>query len=102
MFEEALDAAVLDFQETQKRREEQEKMKQEWEDEKERDRMERERTGEAYEEEVKEWEEVEDVPFLTVDEKYVVCLDTMGQDREYSEEERRAVLNTVKSFRDCW
>ena len=32
----------------------------------------------------------------------MVCLNTMGQDREYTEEEMRFALNTVKFYGDEW
>lgn len=41
-------------------------------------------------------------PFKTAEEKFVVCLDTLGQDREFSEDERRFILNTVDKFRQAW
>ena len=52
--------------------------------------------GQEFEPEVKEWEEIECAPYKTEDKKYVVCLDTMGQDREFTIEEKRFALNTVK------
>ena len=47
-------------------------------DEKQREREDKKRTGEAYEPEAKEWEEVTEKPFDTFEEKYVVCIDTLG------------------------
>lgn len=41
-------------------------------------------------------------PFLSTEEKFVVCLDTMGQDREFTPEQRRFVLNTVDKYRKIW
>jgi hypothetical protein len=32
----------------------------------------------------------------------VVCLDTLGQDREFSEEQRRFILEAIKRFRGLW
>lgn len=58
----------------------------EWEEEKQHEREEKERAGEAYEPEPREWEEIAEKPFDTFEEKYVVCLDTLGQDRELSDE----------------
>ena len=34
--------------------------------------------------------------------KFVVCLNTLGQDREFSEAERMHALRTVQKFRDEW
>ena len=55
-----------------------------------------------FEEEVKEWPPVEPAPFLTRKISYCVCLNTMGQDRKYSEEEKLAALRTVQEYRDRW
>ena len=41
-------------------------------------------------------------PLETAKEAFVVCLDTLGQDRELTPEEKRFVLQTVKSFREIW
>jgi len=32
----------------------------------------------------------------------VVCIDTLGQDRELSDDDKRFVLNTVKNYREMW
>jgi hypothetical protein len=40
----------------------------------------------VFEPEVKEWEEILEKPFDIVEERYVVCLDTLGQDRELSDD----------------
>jgi len=44
----------------------------------------------------KEWPEIKPVTYHTFPVKYVICLDTMGQDREFTLEERRFVLETVQ------
>ena len=48
-----------------------------------------------WEPEEREWEQVKMTPNLTQDEKYVVCLDTMGQDRELTDEQKEFALTTV-------
>jgi hypothetical protein len=50
-----------------------------------REREEKEKLGEAYEPEYKEWPEILEKPFDYIEEKYVICLDTLGQDRELTE-----------------
>ena len=35
-------------------------------------------------------------------QKFVVCLDTMGQDREFTNDQRRFVLETVLAFKKAW
>lgn len=86
LFEDALDNAVLDYITVQKSREEQNKERFEWEDEQNRLREEREKNGEIYEPEPREWEVIEEKPFDTIEEQYVVCIDTLGQDREVDDE----------------
>lgn len=58
--------------------------------------------GETYEKEVKELEQVNCSPFNSTQSKFVVCIDTMGQDCEISDEHRRFVLKTVQAFREQW
>ena len=31
-----------------------------------------------------------------------MCLDTLGQDREFSEDQRRFILNTLRKFIQLW
>ena len=50
----------------------------------------------------KEWPEIKPVVYQTTQQKYVICLDTMGQDREFTPEQRRFVLETVQAFRLAW
>ena len=55
-----------------------------------------------WEPEEREWEQVKMTPNLTQDEKYVVCLDTMGQDRELTDEQKEFALTTVERFIEIW
>lgn len=98
----ALDAAVADSLQLRKARDEQDKLKAEWEDEQEKLKDEKERAGEPFIPEAKEWEKLEEKQFITKKKSYVVCLDTLGQDREFTDEERRFVLTTIKHFRGVW
>lgn len=82
----ALDAAVADSIQLKKAREEQEKLILEWEEEQEKLKEEKERAGEAYLAEPKEWEKLMEKPFITKKKSYVVCLDTLGQDREFTDD----------------
>jgi len=52
--------------------------------------------------ETKVWEEIVPKPFETVKVSYVVCLNTMGQDREFTEQEKLFALRTARTFRDYW
>jgi hypothetical protein len=58
--------------------EEQNKEKYEWEEEQNRLREEKEKMGEPFEPEPKDWEVIEEKPFDTIEEQYVVCIDTLG------------------------
>ena len=49
-----------------------------------------------------DWPEIKPKPFTTQKIQYVVCINTMGQDREFTEEEIRCALDTVKKYRDEW
>ena len=51
--------------------------------------------GEAFDEEERNFEQIESPPFRTVEEKFVVGLDTMGQDRQFTVEQKRLALETV-------
>jgi hypothetical protein len=53
-------------------------------------------------EEEREWAEIPELPLETHEVKYVVCLDTLGQDREFDEDCKRFVLSTVRAFQKCW
>lgn len=60
------------------------------------------RNGEPYEAEARHWDEILEKAFLAKKKRYVVCIDTIGQDRELSDDQRRFVLQTVKQFRLIW
>jgi hypothetical protein len=58
--------------------------------------------GEVFDEEEREWEVIEQKEFTSVEEKYVVMLDTLGQDRQFTSEQKRFVLNTITRFGWIW
>jgi len=60
------------------------------------------RNNETYDEEEKEWEVIESSPYQTFEEKWIVCIDTMGQDRELTDEQKRFALSTVQKYKDIW
>lgn len=45
---------------------------------------------------------IEYADFISSEQKYVICLDTMGQDRPFTDEQKRFVLNVVQKFRENW
>ena len=58
--------------------------------------------GETYEKEVKEIVKEELQPFNCTQKKFLICIDTMGQDCEITDDNRRAVLETINIFRAQW
>jgi len=51
---------------------------------------------------VREWPVIKIDDFHTEEMKYVVCIDTMGQDRELSEEHKRFALETIERYIKIW
>jgi len=41
-------------------------------------------------------------PIKTENKKFVVCIDSMGQDRVFNQEERRFILETIHKYRTHW
>lgn len=103
LHDDALEAAVADYLDVTQRNEQQEKEKIAYEEEQNQIREQKAAAGEQYEpEEERSWEAIEYAPFQTIEEKYVVCLDTMGQDREFTDEQKRFALETIKRFKESW
>lgn len=80
----SFDTAFKDFQNYKQRIREQNEEKAAHEITVETARAEAEATGGVYEEEEREWEEIELEPVQHVLKKFVVCIDSMGQDREFT------------------
>lgn len=55
-----------------------------------------------WEEEQASWENVKEDPFVTQKREYVVCADTMGQDREISLEDREYLEKFTKLLAQSW
>ena len=51
---------------------------------------------------MKEWAKIDEKGFLSKKKKSVVCVDTLGQDRELTEDQRRFVLKTIAQFKQIW
>lgn len=64
--------------------------------------MEKANQGEIYEPVPKEWEEVPEPVVITELKKFVVCLDTMGQDREFTADQKVFALKSVLRFKKHW
>ena len=72
-------------------------------DDAERDRKEEcEANDQPYEYKAFDGPEIKAKPFTTHNIQYVICLNTMGQDREFTPEQIRLALDTVKQYRDDW
>lgn len=100
--EKALDQSIIDYQAYLKAVEEQAKLKRDWDEETERIREEKEKAGESFFQDERVWPAIEEQPFLTKKKQFVVILDTLGQDREFTVEQRRFALDTVKNFAGIW
>ena len=102
LFVESYNDGVRDALSVRKLAQEQEEARREH-DEKEAERKEEcDANDQEYEYDAGEWPEIEAKPFTTQSIQYVICLNTMGQDREFTQEEIRYALDTVKMYRNEW
>lgn len=92
LFDEALEQAVADMLEVQQKLEAQEKEKNEYYESFNARKEQAVNAGEVFDEEERQWEEIECRPFACVEEKYVVMLDTLGQDRQFTADQKRFIL----------
>ncbi len=99
LFEEALNAAVIDYIDVRQKQKEQDEEKKHYYEKLEEEKNEDE--GEQTREERK-WEEIKPQPFRTERISFVVCLNTLGQDREFTEEEKKLALRTARDYKDRW
>lgn len=58
--------------------------------------------GIEFEPEEREWPEIILDEFRTQEQKYVICIDTMGQDREITDEQKQFTLETVERYIEIW
>ena len=65
-----------------------------------KDKEEKERNGEDYVPEDKDWEDINAKDFSTDDVHFVVCLNTLGSDKEFTENEKLEALRTVQKFKE--
>ena len=99
---EAFDAGLQDMLSVFDRQKQRAEDIKAWEETQREMQEEAEAAGEAFTPEQKVFEEIEIAPFKTEKVTYVVCLNTMGQDRRFSEEERKMALRTIQRFRNTW
>lgn len=84
MFEEAFDAAIENYNLVNLQRKNQEREMKEFDDQQAEMEEEKKEAGEEYVREQKEWKQFNFAEFKTRQKQFVVCLNTMGQDREFS------------------
>ena len=102
LFTEAYADGIKDALSCKERMKEQEEQKREH-DEKEKDRKEEcEANDTEYVRDDGNWPEIKPKPFTTQKVQFVVCMNTLGQDREFTEEEIQCALKTTKMYRDEW
>ena len=102
LFEDSVDAALTDYVEKQKLRDEQEKERQEFDEAQAEAKDAALKAGEAFEPEEKEWAEIVNEDYATNAQKFVVCIDTLGQDRQLTDDQKRFALATTSKFRELW
>lgn len=49
-----------------------------------------------------EWKNIQFAPFKTFKEEYILCLDTLGQDRTFTDDEKRFALETIQEYKQAW
>lgn len=102
MYEAALDAAVDNYSDVNEKKKELENEKKAWDEEQEEIRKEKEAAGEPFEPEVRNWPNYSYQPFKNQKEQFVICLNTMGQDRQFTADEKNFALTTVRHFKKTW
>jgi hypothetical protein len=102
LYESSLDKAFENHFAIAQEKEAQEKVKQEHEEKVQKEREEKEAAGEVYKEEPFELKNIEEPPYPTQEREYVLCLDTIGQDRAFSEAERNFALDIAKHVVVSW
>lgn len=95
------DAGIKDANVIKQKLAEQEEEKKIW-DQEQQEKKEAAEEGEDYVPDEKVWKEILPAEFQTKDVQFVVCLNTLGQDREFTAEEVKFALETVKLYRDEW
>jgi hypothetical protein len=84
LFESALDNAIVDYSDVKQRIKEQEEDKKKWMEEQNEIKEAKVADGEEYTIPEKQWEVIEPKAYDTKKETFVVGLNTMGQDREFT------------------
>jgi hypothetical protein len=104
LHEEAFDDGVKDMLSVHKRRAEQEDEKADWEKDEQMRKEQKEQDEEAseYKPEERDWPTIEAAGYIKKKVQFVVCMNTCGQDRQFTEDEKKFALRTVQFYRDRW
>ncbi len=104
LFEEALDAAVIDYIDVKNRQKEQDDEKKSFiAKQAEEEREDPDQTFDSNNLSTnRRWEDIKPKPFKTRKIQFVVCLNTLGQDREFTQEEMLFAQRTVRDFSKAW
>lgn len=98
----SFNAAVSDYTRYQSLMSQQELDKATHEAQEEQKKAEKQAAGEQYVPEEKEWE-VHELPAIRTElKKFVICLDSMGQDRECTAQQKECALSAALRFREYW
>ena len=102
LFEQALDEAVADFLDVDAQKRQQEIDISIWEEKEAKRKEEAEKLEQEFEEEHKEWKVIKEKEFITIPNEFAIWLDTMGQDRKFSQAEVDLTLKAVAYFVENW
>lgn len=102
LFDDSLEQAVADLIDVTQRREAQSKEQTEYYEGFNSRKEAAVNNNEPFEEEERQWEVIETKPFASVESQWVVMLDTLGQDRQFTDDQKRFILQTVQHFGHIW
>lgn len=102
LYPKSLDKSIVDYQNYKQSVEELERAKKEWEEDNEKLKEEREKAGEVHYPEERTWPVLKEKAFLTKQRKFVVSMDTLGQDREFTFDQRKFAIETIVNFANIW
>ena len=76
--------------------------KAQWDIQIQAQKADKEAAGEEFVPVEREWEEIKEPEIQHKLKKFVVCIDSMGQDREFTEAQKEIVLSSILRFRLHW
>ena len=100
--ESSFDQAYKEYQECIEKHKEQEAEIKEFEEAQQEEKDNKESAGEPYKKPEKKWPEISPPSYRTEESLFVVCLDTMGQDREFTKEEIAFTVETILKYSKSW